>query len=307
MAYFSRRLSGKRTVSAEFVCLLIVVAAAAVTAYWAARTIGIQLSLIENAASALGFGENVATTPQVGYSQARVEVTPTPNAANCQAGEQPAFLNGMAALHEQIGGAMGTPLECEHSDGTLNSVQQTSAGLAAYDSQRNIETFTNGWHHWAWTPNGLVEWEGTSAEPPTATDASPDRAAAANPDEGPPQAADANDEDSASDAVATDPDQALTQAADANDEDNASDAVATDPDQASTQAADVNSDDQAGDEVAANQDDVSSDETFVINDDGASDPSVDDTQDDGSSQPSAFSEDDGSADAVTDNEAGDQR
>jgi hypothetical protein len=75
MAYFSRRLSGKRSVSAEFLYLLMVVTAALVTAYLAARAIGIQLDFVENAASALGIDKSVAATHQVGYTQARVEAT----------------------------------------------------------------------------------------------------------------------------------------------------------------------------------------------------------------------------------------
>ena len=73
----------------------------------------------------------------------------------------------MAALHDRLGDSMGTPLECEHGTGTPgNTVQQTSTGLAAYDGASNSEAFTDGWRHWALTPQGLLTWEGTTAEPP---------------------------------------------------------------------------------------------------------------------------------------------
>jgi hypothetical protein len=80
MAYFSRRFTGKRSLSAETLYLLIVVGAAVVTVYWAARTIGIDVSSIDQAAWALGIDERVATTHQVGYSQTRDEAKPAPSA-----------------------------------------------------------------------------------------------------------------------------------------------------------------------------------------------------------------------------------
>lgn len=296
MAYFNRRLTGKRSVSAESLCLLVVVAAAVVTAYWAARTIGIDLSPMENAAAALGMSQSVAETHQVGYSKARVEATPPPSAPHCQAGEQPAYLNGIAALHQQIGSAMGTPLECEHADGALgNTVQHTSAGLAAYDSQRNTDTFTDGWHHWALTPNGVVAWEGTSAEPPQTT-ASAIGAELANQERGSPQAAAVNDDDRASVPLVASPPQSAAE----NEDNSASEPLADSPDDSSPEALSVNSDDGAADTEAANQDDASSEVAAVVDDDGVSK-----MQDDGSAQATTASEDD-SADAVTDDDAGDQ-
>ena len=68
---------------------------------------------------------------------------------------------------------MGVPIECEHaSSGGGNTVQQTSTGLAAYNSLTNTDTFTDGWHHWALTPNVLVTWEGPEAQPPRQAPAS---------------------------------------------------------------------------------------------------------------------------------------
>ena len=248
MIHFSRRIPGKRPVSAEFLYLLIVVAAAVVTAYWAARTIGIDLSIIENSASALGIDGSVARTRQVGYSEPRVEAMPAPSAPHCRAGEQPAYLNGMAALHQQIGAAMGTPLECEHTDGAVgNTVQQTSAGLAAYDRQRNTETFTDGWHHWALTPDGLVAWEGTSAEPPPAS-ASPEGAVADDQDGGPPQAVIVDSDGAASDSVPANQEDALSDAAAIANDDGAPDAVVADTqDDSSSQTAAASGDDGTSD------------------------------------------------------------
>jgi hypothetical protein len=180
---------------------------------------------------------------------------PTASTPHCPAGEQPAFLNGMAALHQQIGDAMGTPLECEHADGALNNtVQQTSAGLAAYDSKRNTETFTDGWHHWALTPDGLVAWDGTSAEPPppTTRNASSDGAVASNQDEGPPQIVAVHKDDGASHTLAANSDVGSPEEFTVNSDDGAS------------VAATANQDDGLSDPVAANQDDMSSDAAEVI-------------------------------------------
>ena len=296
--HFGRRLTGKRSVSAESLYLLIVVAAAVVTAYWAARTIGLDLSFIENAASAVGFDESATRARPVASVELRVEATPMPGAPHCRVGEQPAYLNGMAALHQQVGGVMGTPLECEHADGALgNTVQQTSAGLAAYDSQRNTETFTDGWHHWALTPDGLVAWEGTSAEPPPRASAPPEVAVEASPDDGSPEV-----------AVEPSPDDGSPEVATAEGDDGASDAVVaeTQDDGSSDAVAVVDDDGSSGAAMTETQDDGSPEVATVEGDDGASDAAVAETPDDGSSQAVAESEDDASTDAVTDAEPGDE-
>jgi hypothetical protein len=168
MAYSSRRLTRKRSAfSAESMYLLVVLAAALTTAYWAGHTIGMNLSGIQTVAAVLGLNETIGTTRHVGYTQAHVDAVPQPAAPYCQAGEQPTFSNGMAALRAQVGDAMGTPVECEHRAAVVGDmVQQTSTGLAVYSSITNTESFTDGWRHWALSPSGLVAWEGTSAEPP---------------------------------------------------------------------------------------------------------------------------------------------
>jgi len=167
MAY-SRRLDRKRsTLSAESMYLLVVLIAGVLTAYWAGHSIGMNLSLITTAAAVLGIDETVGTTHAVGYSQTHADAVSQGAAPYCQAGEVPTFSNGMSALHAQVGAAMGTPVECEHQATVVgNTVQQTSTGLAAYDGITNTATFTDGWNHWALTPDGLETWQGTTAEPP---------------------------------------------------------------------------------------------------------------------------------------------
>lgn len=170
MHYSSRQFRRQRSVfSAESLYLLLVVAAAVATAYWAGHSIGVNLSVINTAVSVLGFEERSESPPQVGYAQTSTAAPTSPQAAPyCQPGEQPSFANGMASLHAQVGSAMGAPVECEHAGSVAgDTVQQTSTGLAAYHGTTSTEMFTDGWHHWALGPNGLVTWDGTSADPPT--------------------------------------------------------------------------------------------------------------------------------------------
>jgi hypothetical protein len=161
MAY-SSRLTRKRTpMSAEFMYLLVVLAAGMMTAYWAGHQIGINLSGIEGLAAVLGVEETASSPPDVGYMQAQ--------APYCGASQQPAFLNGMAALKQQVGNAMGTPIECEHvASAAGDTVQQTSTGLAAYAKATNTVSFTDGYRHWALSAGGLVTWDGDAGPPPAA-------------------------------------------------------------------------------------------------------------------------------------------
>jgi hypothetical protein len=177
MATSSRHIHRKRQpLSAEFLCLLLVIAAGVLTAWWAGHQVAMNLSGIQTAASLLGLTETTGTTHQVGYSTAHAQDSDTPVAAPyCQAGQSPAFANGLAALKQQVGNAMGAPIECEHADSPGgDTVQHTTTGLAAYNRQTNTDAFTDGWHHWALTPNGLVNWDGTEAQPPLPTTASAD-------------------------------------------------------------------------------------------------------------------------------------
>jgi hypothetical protein len=142
--------------------LAIVLAAAVTTACWMGQWIGMDLSGIQTVLSLLGVDGQTASPPVVGYVPAQ--------APYCNGGQQPAFLNGMAALDRQAGSAMGTPVECEHvvSPGG-DTLQQTTTGLAAYSKASNTVTFTDGWRHWALTSDGLVTWEGDSSSPPSAS------------------------------------------------------------------------------------------------------------------------------------------
>jgi hypothetical protein len=183
MAIYSRRVARKRKpLSAEFMYLLIVVAAGASTAWWAGHQVAMNLSGIQTAAAVLGITETTGTTRRVGYSLTQAQTKQAeaaPTAPYCQPGQTPAFANGFAALKQQIGSAMGNPTECEHAaSGIGNTVQQTTAGLAAYNSLTNTDTFTDGWHHWALTSTGLVAWDGTEAQPPLQVAPAPDSSTA---------------------------------------------------------------------------------------------------------------------------------
>ncbi len=88
----------------------------------------------------------------------------------CATGQSPVFRLGFAELHTALGDRMGQPLECEHADSTNGEVlQQTSTGLAVYHPATNTPSFTNGYSHWALTPDGLVTWDGIGADTPPAT------------------------------------------------------------------------------------------------------------------------------------------
>ena len=163
--------SQPRSGSAELIYLLVVLAAGIATAWWAGHKIGMDLSSIQTAAQILGLTETGRLTHgNVGYVPSAVnqqQNTQAPTAPYCQAGQAPAFANRLAALKQQVGNSMGTPMECEHavSPGG-DTVQQTSTGLAAYSKVTDTATFTDGWHHWAITPRGPVQWEGTQPDPP---------------------------------------------------------------------------------------------------------------------------------------------
>jgi hypothetical protein len=182
MAAYSRRVSRKRKpLSAEFMTLLIVVAAGFGTAWWAGQQVAMNLSAIQWAASMLGITETIGTTRPVGYTEAHAsqDGADSSTAPFCQSGQSPAFANGLRTLHQQIGNIMGLPVECEHPATVVgDTVQQTTTGLAAYNSLTNTDTFTDGWRHWALTPNGLVAWEGTDSTPPLQAAPSPDQAGA---------------------------------------------------------------------------------------------------------------------------------
>ncbi len=87
--------------------------------------------------------------------------------ASCGPGQQPSFVFGFATLKEEVGEAMGEPLECEHANpGNGDALQRTTTGLAFYRRSTNTPTFTNGSEHWALTPEGVVYWVGEAIDPP---------------------------------------------------------------------------------------------------------------------------------------------
>ena len=89
-------------------------------------------------------------------------------ASECPAGVAPRFVFGFADLKAQIGEPMGEPVTCEFSDpnGTGDVHQRTTTGLAFWRKSSNTPTFTNGFEHWARTPNGWVTWTGAGIDPP---------------------------------------------------------------------------------------------------------------------------------------------
>jgi O-glycosyl hydrolase len=93
---------------------------------------------------------------------------PLPASQNyCPDGQAPRFVAGFLALRDAIGEGMGQPLECEHANPENgDALQKTTTGLAFYRKSTNTPTFTNGWDHWALTPDGLVYWTGESIDPP---------------------------------------------------------------------------------------------------------------------------------------------
>ena|SRR5947207_15425171 len=82
----------------------------------------------------------------------------------CLPDQTPSFAFGFADLAQNIGPAMGQPVECEHgavSEG--DTLQQTTTGLARYQWCTNTSTFTLGPDHWSLLPGGVVRW--TDGEP----------------------------------------------------------------------------------------------------------------------------------------------
>jgi hypothetical protein len=95
--------------------------------------------------------------------------------AHCQPGQTPQFVFGFADLKAQLGEAMGSAVSCEYADpnGTGDTLQDTSTGLAFWRKSTNVPTFTDGATHWALTDSGLVTWTGASIDPPQVAVAPP--------------------------------------------------------------------------------------------------------------------------------------
>jgi hypothetical protein len=105
-----------------------------------------------------------------------IQTAAAQTAAGCQPGQAPRFIFGFADLKAQVGDAMGDPLTCEFPDpnGTGDVHQRTTAGLAFWRKSTNTPTFTDGFDHWAQTPDGWVTWTGASIDPPTQASVYPD-------------------------------------------------------------------------------------------------------------------------------------
>ena len=111
-----------------------------------------------------------APAPGVGAPGSAPSVgRPATAAKGCGVGTTPAFGGGFATLQTRLGGdVVGSPTSCEFPDpsGTGDVLQQTSTGLAFWRKSSNTPTFTNGNQHWALALGGLVQWTGSSIDPP---------------------------------------------------------------------------------------------------------------------------------------------
>jgi hypothetical protein len=90
------------------------------------------------------------------------------SAPRCGPGESPTYVFGFASLHDQLDAGMGQPVSCEYADpnGSGDTLQDTTGGLAYWRKATNTPTFTDGATHWALTEIGLVSWTGPSIDPP---------------------------------------------------------------------------------------------------------------------------------------------
>jgi hypothetical protein len=155
--------------------------------------------LLSNEARA---SEVVTAAPAIGMSEAEptpTAVLPTPTALAelapyCLPGKTAEFVLGFANLKEQLGDAMGEPLECEHTNPENgDSLQATSTGLAVFHQQSGLLMFTDGWRTWAMLPEGMVSWT-ADQDPPAAVARllSPEAAPAEAPVAAPVEQADAD-------------------------------------------------------------------------------------------------------------------
>jgi hypothetical protein len=91
-------------------------------------------------------------------------------APHCGSDDPPQFVFGFANLKTLLGATVGEPLSCEYADpnGTGDTLQDTTGGLAFWRKATNTPTFTDGATHWGLTTFGLVGWTGDSIDPPAA-------------------------------------------------------------------------------------------------------------------------------------------
>jgi hypothetical protein len=102
---------------------------------------------------------------------AMVTMQPVPSLAaqlphNCSHGQAPSFAHGLSELREQLGTAMGDPVECEQPDPATGDVaQQTTTGMAIYRKDTDTALFTNGRELWTLSNGGLAHssgWHGNA-------------------------------------------------------------------------------------------------------------------------------------------------
>jgi hypothetical protein len=189
LTYLNRTRVRRSAGSPELLSLLIVLVAGVAAAWWISGRIGMDLSSLKAAPAILGLNPTTrplsgfdgrvstieAASAAAGVADAPAEAAAVPVEAQatspaapfCRPGQTPEFVHGLAELKRLLGDPMGTPIECEHpANAGGDTMQQTTTGLAAYYRASNAVTFTNGWEHWALTPDGLIFWEGTQSEPP---------------------------------------------------------------------------------------------------------------------------------------------
>lgn len=96
-------------------------------------------------------------------------------APHCGSDDPPTYVFGFADLKSRLGALMGDPVSCEYADpnGSGDTLQDTSAGLAFWRKSTNTPTFTDGATHWALTLDGLLTWTGASIDPPSVAAAPP--------------------------------------------------------------------------------------------------------------------------------------
>jgi hypothetical protein len=136
-------------------------------AFQLTRTSGIELP--ELPFLAVGGEATPTPTPIAVSAQAprQPATVPVPKPAVCTLA-QPRFAGGIAALKASLGTAMGDPLECERVvDGSGDTQQKTTTGLAYYRKAINVAAFTTGWDHWGLVDRGVVHWVGASIDPPS--------------------------------------------------------------------------------------------------------------------------------------------
>jgi hypothetical protein len=159
----------------RFFSLLLIVILIAVAALLGQSAGFYDVPALRGATALLPFARQpqAAAVPTPPSVEPRLSPSPSPATApapakpdQCSAAS-PSFVHGAAALKAALGARMGDASECERVVDTAgNTEQKTTTGLAYYRAGSNVTVFTNGFEHWALTPNGLVHWTTGEVEPP---------------------------------------------------------------------------------------------------------------------------------------------